>query len=153
MRWGFSAWLVLLVHAHVDVNVQLIIKTWTPVNRNVGQALLACRCNTPVYTPLETIPRKILGSTRIYPVVDSRIYPGVDPGGSQNLPLPPKIYAPFRDLLKCLRIPESTPSPKIYPLFNKCIFATFPKSTPPSQNIPPFSTTIWNPLRIYPPPL
>ena len=35
---------------------------------------------------------------------------------SQNLPLPPRIH----------------------PLFNKCICATLPESTPHSQNIPPF---------------
>ena len=48
---------------------------------------------------------------------------------SQNLPLLPRIYPP---------------------VFNKCICATLPESTHPSQNIPPFSTTICGPLRIYP---
>ena len=48
--------------------------------------------------------------------------------GSQNLPL----------------------TPRIYPLFNKCICATLPESTSPSQNIPPFSTTICDPPRMYP---
>ena len=112
-----------------------------------------------------------MGSTRIYPGIDSTIYPGVDPGGSQNLPLPPRFPPPFRDLLKCLRITESThpsqnippfstnvyarPSqnlplpPKIYPPFQQ-LYATLPESTPPSQNIPPFLTTICDPPRIYP---
>ena len=92
-----------------------------------------CRCSTPDYTPLETIP-------------------------------PP----PFRDLLKCLRVPESTPPsqnnpppyqpnymcdpPRIYPslpkytpLFNKFICATLPQSTPPSQSIPPLSANLYVP--------
>ena len=46
---------------------------------------------------------------------------------SQNLPLPPRIY----------------------PLF-QLLYATLPESTPLSQNIPPFSTTMWDPPRIYP---
>ena len=41
--------------------------------------------------------------------------------------------------------------PRIHPpLFNKCIYATLPESTPPSQNILPFSTTVCDPPRIYP---
>ena len=48
---------------------------------------------------------------------------------SQNLPLPPRLYPPFQQL-----------------------YATLPESTPPSLNIPPFSTTICAPPRIYPPP-
>ena len=82
---------------------------------------------------------------------------------SQNLPLPPRIYPPFQQLYYYATLPESTlpprthPSsttlcdaPRIYPsfpeytpLFNKCTCATLPESTPPSQNIPPFSTTIY----------
>ena len=58
--------------------------------------------------------------------------------GSQNLPLPLRIY----------------------PLFNKFICATLPESTPLSQIIPPFSTNLHVrpsqnlplPPRIYPPP-
>ena len=48
---------------------------------------------------------------------------------SQNLPLPPRIYPPFQQLN-----------------------ATLSESTPPSKNIPPFSTTIilCDPLRIHP---
>ena len=46
---------------------------------------------------------------------------------SQNLPLPPKIYPHFQQL-----------------------YANLPESTPPSQNIPPLSTTICDPPRIYP---
>ena len=96
----------------------------------------------------------------------------VDPGGSQNLTLPPRIYPLFVICFcKCLRIPEYTPpsqnipppfsnymrpsqnlplTPRIYPLFNKCICAT-------SQNIPHFnnymrpSQNLLLPLRIYPP--
>ena len=45
---------------------------------------------------------------------------------SQNLPLPPRIYPLFQQLCE-----------------------TLPESTPPSQNIPPFSTTICDPPRIY----
>ena len=46
---------------------------------------------------------------------------------SQNLPLPLRIYPSFQQL-----------------------YATLPESTPASQNIPAFSTTICDPLRIYP---
>ena len=42
-------------------------------------------------------------------------------------------------------LPEYTPL-----IFNKCICAILPESTPPSKNIPPFSTTICDPPRIYP---
>ena len=64
---------------------------------------------------------------RIYPGVDPELYPGVDYGGSQNLPLPPRIYPSFQQL-----------------------YATLPEATPPSQNIPLLSTTICDPPRIYP---
>ena len=77
--------------------------------------------------------------------------------GSQNLPLPPRIYPPFQD--KCLRFPESTLLPEHTPLYNQFICATLPESTPPSQNILPFSTNLYVrpsqnlplPPRIYPP--
>ena len=65
--------------------------------------------------------------------------------------LPRSTPPPFRDLVRCLRIPESTPPPPPRILFNKFICATLPESTPPSQNIlfwvwipqyTPFSKTI-----------
>ena len=47
--------------------------------------------------------------------------------------------------------PRTYPSlPEYTPLFNKCIYVTLPESTSPSQNIPPFSPTTCDPLRIYP---
>ena len=47
--------------------------------------------------------------------------------------------------------PRMYPSlPEYTPLFKKCICATLPESTPLSQNMPPFSTTICDPPRIYP---
>ena len=46
---------------------------------------------------------------------------------SQNLSLPYRIYPPFEHL-----------------------YATLPESNPPSQNTPPFLTTICDPPRIYP---
>ena len=50
----------------------------------------------------------------------------------QNIPLFQQLYATF---------PESTPPSQNIglppPLFNKCICATLPESTPPSKNIPP----------------
>ena len=84
-------------------------------------------------------------------------------------PPPPKkkIYPPFRYLLKCLRIPESTPPsqkippfltnlyvrpsqnlplpPRITTLFNQFICATLPESTPPSLHIHvlPFLTNLY----------
>ena len=56
--------------------------------------------------------------------------PGVDCVGSQNLPPPlPGSTSPlYCDYVKGIRLPESTS---------------------PSQNIPPFSTTICDPPRIY----
>ena len=47
---------------------------------------------------------------------------------SQNLPQPPRIYPPFQQLL---------------------YYATLPESTPPSQNLSPFSTTLCDAPRIY----
>ena len=88
----------------------------------------------------------------IYPLLNIYIRP------SQNIPLPPTIYSPpppFRDYVRCLRIPESTPSshnlpfhPRIYPLFHNYIRH--------SHNLPflpeytPFYTAICDVLRIYP---
>ena len=80
--------------------------------------------------------------------------------GSQNLPLPSRIYPLFNKCI-CKTLPESTPPsrniptfsttiilcdpprnypslPEYTPLFKKCLCATLPESTPPSQNIPPF---------------
>ena len=70
---------------------------------------------------------------------------------SQNLPLPPRIYPPFLHL--CATLPKSTPPSQNIPppfLLFSYYYATFPESTPPSQNIPPFSTPICDSLRIYP---
>ena len=67
---------------------------------------------------------------------------------SQNLPLPPRIYPFFNNAMRCS---QNLPLfPKIYTLFNKCTCATLSESSPPSQNIPPFLTTICDPPRIYP---
>ena len=66
---------------------------------------------------------------------------------SQNLPISPRIHLPFQHLHATL--PESTPPSQNIPHF-KHLRATFPRSTPPSQNISTFSTTIWDPPRIYP---
>ena len=104
-----------------------------------------------------------MGSPRVYPWVDSILYPGVDPGGYQNLPLPPRIYPlfviwlgvfgsqnlpllsriyppPFQQIYMC-DPPGIYPSlpPRIHstPLFNNYIMQ-------PSQNVPLHP-------RIYPP--
>ena len=93
---------------------------------------------------------------------------------SQNLPLPPRLSPPpFQTIYMCdspriyPSLPEYTPLFKNYrpmlriypsgllpqytPIFNKCILcATLPESTPPSQNIPPFSATVCDPPKIYP---
>ena len=72
---------------------------------------------------------------------------------------------PFCDMVRCFRIPESTPPSQNIPLlFNKCIcatlqesttslpehtapfqqlYATLRQSTTPSQNIPPFLTNLY----------
>ena len=81
---------------------------------------------------------------------------------SQNLPLPPRIYPPFQSIYVCDNnyMRPSHPSPQNIPVFQQ-LYATFPKSTPPSQNIglPPFSINVYVrpsqnlslPPRIYPP--
>ena len=116
--------------------------------------LTLARCNTPDYIPLETRPRQILGSPRIYPGVDSRLYAGVDPGGSQNLPLPPSIYPPFREVSLDPRI---YPSPPKYTPFSTNLYVRpsqnlplHPRIYPPFNLPPPFSATICDPPRIYP---
>ena len=105
------------------------------------------------------------------PRVDSELYPRVDYGGSQSLPLPPRIYPPLLWLCEvssapriCPSLPEYTPlfnnflwpsqnlplPPRIYPPFQQ-LFVTLSESTPPSQNIhPPFLVTICDPPKIYP---
>ena len=74
-------------------------------------------------------PPSRFGAPQNLPRVDPELYPRVDYIDSQNLPLPPRIYPPFQQL-----------------------YATLPESTPPSQNLVPFSTTIilCDPFRIYP---
>ena len=92
---------------------------------------------------------------------------------SQNIPLPPE-YTPFSTTVCDLpRIYPSLPEYRPTPLFNKCICATLPESTPPSKNIPPrlsnnymrpshnlpllpriyplFNKCMCDPHRIYPP--
>ena len=65
---------------------------------------------------------------------------------SQNLPLPPRIYPPFQSIYVCDNnyMRPSHPSPQNIPVFQQ-LYATFPESTPPSQNIglPPFSTNVY----------
>ena len=84
--------------------------------------------------------------------------------GSQNLPLPPRIYPLFNKYMRPSQ--NILLPPRIYPPFQQ-LYATLPKSTPTSQNIgptllfnssmrpsknipPPFSTTICDPPRFYP---
>ena len=104
-----------------------------------------CRCHTPDYTPLETMPGKILGSTRIYPGVDFRPgYPeSTPPSGSTPHPL-----SWFAEVSSDSRLYPSFP--EYTPLFNTFVCATLPESTRPSQDILPFSTTVWDHSRIYP---
>ena len=67
---------------------------------------------------------------------------------SHDLPLPPRIY-PLLNIYATL--PKSTTSSLNIPPPFKQLYATFPESTPPSQNrIPPFLTTICNPPTNYP---
>ena len=89
--------------------------------------------------------------SQIIPGRYRELYPRVDYGGSQSLPLPPKIHPPpLCDYVRCLRLPEYTPfsttmcdprriplPPRIYPHFQH-LYATLPKFTPPFQNIPHF---------------
>ena len=70
---------------------------------------------------------------------------------SQNILLPPRIYPPFQQLYATL--PKSTPpSQNIGPtlLFNNSMRPSQNLPPPPSKNIPPFSTTICDPPRFYP---
>ena len=60
-------------------------------------------------------------------------------------------YTPLFNNYNIMRPSQNIPlSPRIYPLFNKCVCATLSESTPPSQNLSPFSTIICDPLRIHP---
>ena len=60
---------------------------------------------------------------------------------------PTRIYPPlFFNNYDIMRPSQNLPLlPRIYPLFNKCTCATLPESTPPSQTIPCFLTTICDP--------
>ena len=91
---------------------------------------------------------------RIYPSLSQNIRPfstNVYVRHSQNLPLPLNIYTPFQQMYMC-------DPPRIYPLPFHQLYATLSESTPPSQNIPPFSTNVYVrpsqnlrlPLSIYP---
>ena len=61
---------------------------------------------------------------------------------SHNLPRPPKIYPPFQQL--CATLPESTPpSQNIPPFSTNILLCDAPKIYPPSQNIPPFLTHLY----------
>ena len=107
----------------------------------------------PIVTP------RIITPLKLYPGVDSRLNPGIDDGCSHDLPLHPRIYPTFCDLVRCLRIPKSTPPSQNIPLlFNKCICVTLQESTPPSQNISPLFNNYMQPSenltlfpRIHPP--
>ena len=98
-----------------------------------------------------TLPESTPPSQNISPLFNNCIRP------SQNLPLPPRIYPPFKELLLCDPPRIYPPSRNTPPPFKK-LHATLPESTPPSQNLPHFSTNLygratWNPLlspRIYP---
>ena len=57
-----------------------------------------CRCKVWKSTPFPDYTRVDSGLPRIYPGVVSRLYPGVDSGGSQNLPPPHRIY-PLRGIV------------------------------------------------------
>ena len=78
--------------------------------------------------------------------------------GSQNLPLPPRIYPLFNKYMRPSQ--NILLPPRIYTPFQQ-LYATLPESTPPSQNIGP--THLFNnstrpsqnlppPLQEYPPP-
>ena len=47
-------------------------------------------------------------------------------------------YTPFSTNVYVQTFQNLPLPPKIYPLFNKCLYATLPESTPPSQNISSF---------------
>ena len=87
-------------------------------------------------------------------------------GCSHDLPFQPRIYPPFCDLVRCLRIPDLPLPPRIYPSFStnvyqmcdpprihpslpehtalfQQLYATLRESTPPSQNIPRFLTNLY----------
>ena len=99
----------------------------------------------PEYTPFATFvyvrPSQNLPLLpRIYPPFNNYMRP------SDNLPLLPIIYPLFNNYI---RSSQNLPLlPRIYPPFQQ-IYATLPGSTPPSQNIPPFSTSICDPPIIY----
>ena len=66
---------------------------------------------------------------------------------SHNLPLPPRIYPPFKHLHATL--PESTLRPKIYPHF-KHLRSSQNQPLPPRIGYPPFLTTTCDTSIIHP---
>ena len=75
------------------------------------------------------------------PLLNSYMWP------SQNLHIPPRIDTPPPYMWQSHKLPLP---PRIYPVLYK---VTLPESTSSFQNIPPFSTTMYDARRIYPPPL
>ena len=103
-----------------------------------------CICDPPriylsvsEYTPLfnkcicATLPESTPLSQNIRPF-STNVY--VRP--SQNIPLSLNIYTPFQQMYMC-------DPPGIYPLPFHQLYATLSESTPPYQNIPPFSTNVY----------
>ena len=97
-------------------------------------------------------------STTIILCDPPRIYPSLPeytpPPFSTTLYDAPRIdpslpeYTPLFN--NAIRRSQNRPlHPRIYPPFNKCTCATLPESTPPSQTIPSYSTTICDPHRNY----
>ena len=105
----------------------------------------------PEYTPLFNNYNIMRPSQNI--PLPSRIYPLFNNSMrcSQNLPLLPRIYLPLFN--KCTCALQDLPLPPriyLYCDYVKCRPIRLPESTPPSQTIPSFSTTICDPPRVYP---
>ena len=103
--------------------------------------------NLEIYPP----PRLYPGRDRVYLGVNPKLYPRgrlqrlpKSTPSSQNLP-------PFIVIMWSVFGSQNLPlPPRIYPLFNRFACATLPESTPSSQNVSPFSTPICDRLRMYP---
>ena len=116
------------------------------------------RCNTPEYTPppLKLYPGRFWYLPVFWYLVDSKLYPGVDPVAIRIYPSLPE-YTPLF-VISVFESQNQPSLPEYTPLFNQFICATLPESTPPSQNILPFSTNLYVrpsqnlplPPRIYP---
>ena len=125
------------------------------------QLLYACICDPPKfysslpeYTPLFNNYYMYVNATlpKSTPPSQNNLLSNNHKRPYQNLFLPSRINSPFQQLLYMRPSHKLPLLPRIHPPPFQQLYTTLPGSTPTSQNIPlPFSTTICNTTRIYPP--